>query len=165
MRSARFGGCRLSRRQYTTVATLKVILARIGNQCNSLRDGVMLFLLCNPVTTWARVFWTCWSLSRLDSDIPACSALYLQYTKDFLFWKRDRVVLGIGSCQVTVRGVKEILCDSPLLSRVGAVIEGPIHAVGDLNNGTKSRAACRPGSWTAALQSYFLGGQTPRQRC
>ena len=33
------------------------------------------------------------------------------------------LVLGIGSCQVTVRGVKEFLCDSPLLLRVGAVTE------------------------------------------
>ena len=40
-RSARYGGCRLSRRRYTTVGTLKVILAGIGKQSSSLRDGVM----------------------------------------------------------------------------------------------------------------------------
>ena len=51
MRSARYGGCRLSRRRYTTVATLTVILARIGNKCSFFRDGVMWSLLRNPVTT------------------------------------------------------------------------------------------------------------------
>ena len=33
------------------------------------------------------------------------------------------LVLSIGSCQVTVRRVKAFLCESPLLSRVGAITE------------------------------------------
>ena len=57
------------------MATLKVILARIGNQCSSLRDGVMCSFLRYPVTTRARVFLTRRSLSRLESDMPASSAL------------------------------------------------------------------------------------------
>ena len=66
----RYPGCCVVNSLRVSRATLYVIRALIGSQCRAARTGVMLSNFAVHITTRAREFWSLWSLSTLDFDVP-----------------------------------------------------------------------------------------------
>ena len=95
----------------------KVILARIGNQCRSLRAEVMCYLWHNPVTTRARVFWTRCRLSRLDSGICRRVVHFNSKARNWLQrMRRFRGICWRSRTNVSQPTVVEITCTTDVVN-------------------------------------------------
>ena len=66
----RYPGCCVVNTLRVISATLNVIRALIGSQCRAARTGVMLSNFAVHITARASEFWSLWSLSMLDFDVP-----------------------------------------------------------------------------------------------